>query len=49
MYRLKVKIGKRWVWGLNSYPSLEAAQERKAQMEKVGHKVKIESENVLFN
>lgn len=49
MYRLKVKFGKRWVWGLNSYPSLKEATIRKQQMEKVGCKVKIELEIKLFD
>jgi hypothetical protein len=49
MYRLKVKFGKRWVWGLNTYPTLEEVLKRKEQMENVGHKVKIELESKLFN
>lgn len=48
-YRLKVKFKNRWVWGLNTYTTLEAAQARKAQMEAAGHKVKIELESKLFN
>lgn len=48
-YRLKVKFGKRWVWGLNTYPTIEAAEARKTQMEAAGHKVKIELESKLFN
>lgn len=48
-YRLRVKFKNRWVWGLNTYTTLEAAQARKAQMESAGHKVKIELESKLFN
>lgn len=48
-YRLKVKVGRKWVWGINSYTTYEKALERKEQMEKVGHKVKIEFETKLFN
>lgn len=47
-YRLKVKYRSRWIWGLNTYSTIEAAQARKAQMEAVGHKVKIEPEGKLF-
>lgn len=48
-YRLKVKYGKRWIWGLNTYKTIEAAEARKAQMEAAGHKVIIEVEDHLFN
>lgn len=48
-YRLKVKYRNRWIWGLNTYPTIEAAQARKAEMEAAGHKVKIELESKLFN
>lgn len=41
MYRLMVKFGRGWKMGLNVYHSIEDAQERKAQMEAAGHKVKI--------
>lgn len=48
-YRLKVKHKNRWIWGINSYTTLEAAQARKAQMEAAGHKVRIEPESKLFD
>lgn len=45
MYRLEVWYYKRWKMGVNVYNSIEEAEKRKAQMEAVGHKVRvIESE-----
>lgn len=41
MYRLMVKFGRGWKMGVNVYHSIESAQERKAKMESVGHRVKI--------
>lgn len=47
-YRLKVKIGRKWKWGLNTYRSLEEANARKAEMERAGCKVKVALESELF-
>lgn len=41
MYRLEVWFYNHWKMGINVYHSIEEAQKRKAQMEAVGHKVKI--------
>lgn len=41
MYRLFVKFGRGWKMGINVYHSVEDANKRKAQMEAVGHKVKV--------
>lgn len=41
MFRLKVKCGKSWKLGWNVYDTMEDAIKRKAEMESVGHIVKI--------
>lgn len=41
MFRLKVKYGRGWKLGWNVYDTMEAALERKAEMESVGHVVKV--------
>lgn len=41
MYRLQVYVSKKWVWGLNDYQTLEAANERVAQMKAVGIKARV--------
>lgn len=42
MYRLLVKVGKDWRLGIKVYKTEEEALARKAKMESVGHKVKVE-------
>lgn len=41
MYRLEVKLGRKWKLGLNVYETLEEANERAEYMKLVGHKVRI--------
>lgn len=41
MFRLKVKCGRGWKLGWNVYDTMEAAFKRKAEMESVGHVVKV--------
>lgn len=41
MFRLKVKVGKKFRLGIRVYNSREEAERRKKEMEKVGHVVKI--------
>lgn len=41
MYRLEVKVKRSWKLGWNAYDTVEEAEERKAKMESVGHKVRI--------
>ena len=40
IFRLKVKFGKKWRWGLNDY-TLEQAQKRQLEMSIVGIETKI--------
>lgn len=47
-YRLRVKCRSRWKLGVKVYPTLEAAEARKAELEAMGNKVEIEPENKLF-
>jgi hypothetical protein len=47
-FRLKVKCGKRWVWGLNTYKTYEEANVRMQEMQKAGCKVRIAPEAELF-
>lgn len=48
-YRLKVKCRSRWKLGVKVYPTLEAAEARKAELEAMGNKkVEIEPESKLF-
>lgn len=48
MYRLKVKCGRTWRWGLNSY-TLEQAISRQTELNLVGIKSIIKPESELFN
>ena len=41
MYRLEVKLGRKWKLGLVVYKTLEDANERAEYMKLVGHKVRI--------
>jgi hypothetical protein len=41
MYRLEVKLGRKWKLGLNVYETFEEANERAEYMKLVGHKVRI--------
>jgi hypothetical protein len=41
MYRLEVKLGRKWKLGLNVYKTLEEVNERAEYMKLVGHKVRI--------
>ena len=41
MYRLEVKVGRKWKLGINEYSTEEQATERKNKMESVGHVVRI--------
>ena len=41
MYRLEVKLGRKWKLGLNVYETLEEANERAKYMKSIGHKVRI--------
>ncbi len=41
MYRLEVKLGKKWKLGLNVYETLEEVNERAKYMKSIGHKVRI--------
>ena len=49
MYRLQVKVGKEWRWGLHDYPTEEAATDRMAELEKVGIKSRLRKSAELFN
>jgi hypothetical protein len=41
MYRLEVKLGRKWKLGLNVYETLEEVNERAKYMKSIGHKVRI--------
>lgn len=41
MFRIEVKLGKKWKLGLNVYETLEDAKKRAECMKLVGHKVRI--------
>lgn len=41
MYRLEVKLGRKWKLGLNVYETLEEVNERAKCMKSIGHKVRI--------
>lgn len=41
MYRLEVKLGRKWKLGLNVYETFEEANERAKYMKSIGHKVRI--------
>ncbi len=41
MFRLEVKLGRKWKLGLNVYETFEEANERAEHMKLVGHKVRI--------
>lgn len=41
MYRLEGKIRSKWVLSQGSYQSYEEALQRKEELEKLGHKIRI--------
>ena len=41
MYRLEVKLGRKWKLGLVVYKTLEETNERAKYMRSIGHKVRI--------
>jgi hypothetical protein len=41
MFRLEVKMGRKWKLGWNVYSTLQEAEERAKVMTSVGHKVRI--------
>lgn len=41
MYRLEVKLGRKWKLGLNVYETFEEVNERAKYMKSIGHKVRI--------
>ena len=41
MFRLEVKLGRKWKLGLNVYETLEEVNERAKYMKSIGHKVRI--------
>jgi len=49
MFRLQVKVGKDWRWGLNDYPTQEAAEKRMAELARVGIKSRMRKASELFN
>ena len=49
MYRLKVWASGRWRWGLVTYSSREAAENRLNELRAVGIKAKIAKNEELFN
>lgn len=49
MFRLKVKFGSKWKWGVNDYTSREAAQKRVEELRAVGIISKIEPLSKLLN
>ena len=48
MYRLFVKRGRKWVWGIREYDSLEAAEARVRELEAVGIKSRVRRNEELF-
>lgn len=48
MYILQVKDRRVWRWGIQRYETLEAAQERVQELEKVGIKARIRRAAELF-
>lgn len=49
MFRLQVRYGRSWKWGLNVYNTLEDAQKRVEELNKVGIKSRIKKNEELFN
>lgn len=47
MYRLKVKVGSKWIWGLNDY-TYELAVERVLELKSKGIQSKIKHINELL-
>lgn len=44
MYKLQVKIKKRWVWGINTYDTLTEAERRIDELSKVGISARVKEE-----
>lgn len=47
MYRLQIRFGKQWRWGVNDY-SLEQAQKRVEELKAVGIKARVKPVAELF-
>lgn len=48
MFRLQIKIGKEWRWGLNEYPTEKSAKKRQTELSEVGIKSRVKSADKLF-
>ena len=48
MYRIQAKMGRKWVWGLNDYETIEMAEERQSVMNQVGIQTRIKHRDLLF-
>ena len=49
MFRLQVKCQGRWRWGIVQYDNLTAANERVAELGKVGIKARVRKNEEFFN
>lgn len=49
MFKLKVWASGRWRWGIRTYDSLNAAEQRVLELKSVGIKAKIAKAEELYN
>lgn len=49
MYRLQIFHKKKWRWGIVEYDNLESADNRVAELQKVGIKARVRNNSELFN
>ena len=49
MYILQVRYCGKWKWGRNTYPTVEAAEARRAQLSRVGIRSRVRLASELYD